>query len=157
MNLTSAQGNEEKIVLTPYVYMLDGPGMVYEGGPLDEALTGFWHSEDDRFTLEANGKCAAFSADGRELTSLDHGYFFDHSFAEGDDLNERNELIPFGGPDITDENYETILTIDEMWYQAEHIYMNITWPDGNTEKIVFSRQEESPTGREGEEAWENEP
>lgn len=60
--------------------------------------------------------------------------------------------MPFGGPEIKDETYETILTIDEMWYQAEHIYMNITWPDGKPESIVFSKRNDSmPTGE-----WESE-
>ena len=128
--------------------LLDGPGMVYEGGPLDEALTGYWCSADGRFVLEFEGKCADFLVDGKMLSSKEPGYYFvDHSFSAGDDLNERCELSPFGGPEIKDETYETILTIDEMWYQAEHIYMNITWPDGKPESIIFSKQNDSmPTG-----------
>ena len=124
------------------------PGMVYEGGPLDEALTGCWYGADGRFVLDFEGKCADFLVDGKMLSSKEPGYYFvDHSFSAGDDLNERCELSPFGGPEIKDETYETILTIDEMWYQAEHIYMNITWPDGKPESIIFSKQNDSmPTG-----------
>ena len=45
--------------------LLDGPGMVYEGGPLDEALTGCWYGADGRFVLDFEGKCADFLVDGK--------------------------------------------------------------------------------------------
>lgn len=153
LELVAADGTEAKIAFYREPEMLDGPGMVYEGGPLDEALTGCWYGADGRFVLEFEGKCADFSVDGKMLSSKEPGYYFvDHSFSAGDDLNERCELSPFGGPEIKDETYETILTIDEMWYQAEHIYMNITWPDGKPESIIFSKQNDSmPTGE-----WEAE-
>ncbi len=152
--LALADGTKTEIRFEREFFMLDGPGMVYEGVPLDEALTGYWSSKDGRFVLDFEGKCADFSVDGNLLSSKDKGYYFvDHSFSAGDDLNERCDLSPFGGPDIMDESYETILTIDEMWYQAEHIYMNITWPDGKTEEVVFSKQDASmPTGE-----WEAAP
>ncbi len=133
--------------------MLDGPGMVYEGAPLDEAITGCWYSKDGRFVLDFNGKRADFLVDGKMLSSKEPGYYFvDHDFSAGDDLNERCELIPFSGPEIKDENYETILLIDEMWYQAEQITMNITWPDGKAEEVIFRKQDDSmPAGE-----WETE-
>ena len=67
--------------------MLDGPGMVYYGGVLDEALSGCWYSADGRFALDFDGKCADFIVDGNMLMSKDDGYFVDHSFGENDDLN----------------------------------------------------------------------
>lgn len=127
LELVAADGTEATIAFYREPEMLDGPGMVYEGGPLDEALTGCWYGADGRFVLDFEGKCADFSVDGKMLSSKDPGYYFvDHDFSAKDDLNERCDLLPFGGPEIKDETYETILTIDEMWYQAEHIYMNIT-------------------------------
>ncbi len=153
LELAFADGAKKDLDFQRECFMLDGPGMMYEGGPLDEALTGCWCSIDGRFVLDFEGKCADFSVDGKMLSSKDEGYYFvDHDFSAKDDLNERCELLPFGGPEIMDETYETILTIDEMWYQAEHIYMNITWPDGKPESIVFSKQNDSmPTGE-----WEAE-
>lgn len=124
---------------TKELYLLDGPGMVYEGAPLDDALSGSWYSENGRYALEADGKFASFSVDGTEIHDQDHGYFFDHNFCHENDLNERNELSLFGGPEIKDEDYKVILSIEEMWYQADHIYMNITWPEGEKEEVVFFR------------------
>lgn len=97
LELTLADGTKTEINFEREYFMLDGPGMVYEGAPLDQALTGCWYSEDGRYTLEADGKCAAFYVDGRKITSLDEGYFFDHRFAEGDDLNERCDLWALWG------------------------------------------------------------
>lgn len=121
-------------------YMLDGPGMVYEGWLLDEALAGKWTSQDGRYALEIEGFRFSFGIDGEELVEMGNINGFYHGFS-GTELTGRQELTVYY-PEIS-RGDETIASIEELWYEDGHIHMVLSFPDDENEEIIFDKEEEN--------------
>ena len=38
---------------------------------------------------------------------------------------------------------ETVASIEEFWYEDGHVYMVLSFPDDETEEIIFDKEEEN--------------
>lgn len=142
MVLTYPDGREEEIVFYEEIHILDGPGMVYDGMAMDEALAGTWSSEDGRYVIVNQPERSSVSLDGKEIRVIEHNNLFYHHFSAAvDDLNEQNRIEMYFGPLFTDDDGNVLLMINEVWYQAGHIYLKVTPPEGEPEEVVLSLQE----------------
>ena len=120
--------------------MLDGPGMVYQGWLLDEALAGNWASQDGRYALTIEGFRFSFAIDGEELVAMEDTNGFYHGF-NGTELTGRQDLTVYYSEISRGE--ETVASIEEFWYEDGHVYMVLSFPDDETEEIIFDKEEEN--------------
>lgn len=119
----------------------DGPGMVYEGWLLDEALAGRWASWDGRYALGIEGFRFSLAVDGEELVAPDDANGFSHGFS-GTELTGRQDLSVYDAE--IKRGGEPFAAIEEFWYEDGHVYMTLSFPDDETEEIIFDKEEENP-------------
>lgn len=142
MALELASGENEFICFREDIFMLDGGGMAYEGLLMDEALAGTWRTQDGRYVIVNDSMGSNFSVDGTVVRNIEKSAFFYHDFKVSlNSLDERNNLDPAMGKQITDEKGETLLIINEAWYESGNVYMNIAFADGSGEELVFTKDE----------------
>ena len=65
---------------------------------------------------------------------------FYHGF-NGTELTGRQDLTVYYCEISRGE--ETVASIEEFWYEDGHVYMVLSFPDDETEEIIFDKEEEN--------------
>lgn len=138
LRLTMADETDEQVVLEPSLFMLDGPGSVFEGDPLDAALAGDWVSKDGRYALSFTWFDCALFIDGEQCSAPEAGGYY--HYGAGDDENARIDLLGYAKEIVRDG--EHFASIADFWYEDGRVYMTLTDADGgNARLIAFDRTE----------------